>query len=322
MNQRTQTRPPANPRAAPPHRPGWESFESNLASTLPVLKDECLVISSREGNRFVQFSADPQRGLFAETVSNGFLPTPERLDDGQVTALLALGWSAPTHDPDASAPVPPPQGSPNFFRHFPSPVSAPEAARVAVRTLAEVHRLSGPEALEYRAFDGAGTPVVLPALHIAATAAAEPPRRKRTPRRRRLPFDRLKAQVLRATRTSTGLGSLEYDDDGTLPIAVGNRPGIVQPFESPHFVRVYVSLAGGVDGDEALLARMHEMNSRLSLARVIYTDGSIYLAVDFPAVPFHADHVGQAIGAIVRVVDRVARDLGIEAEGDEKGEVN
>jgi len=44
--------------AAPPAPlPAWEAFEKSLASALSVLKDEFLVVSTKVGNRFVQFNA-------------------------------------------------------------------------------------------------------------------------------------------------------------------------------------------------------------------------------------------------------------------------
>src|SRR5512137_1720067 len=113
----------------------WDVFERDLASTLSVLKDEFLILSAKVGTRFIQFNARPDEGVFCETVSNSFLDPSAKLDDAQVAALAALGWSAPTRGPDEPPPAIPPRGSPNFFREFPSPFSCPEIARFAVRTL-------------------------------------------------------------------------------------------------------------------------------------------------------------------------------------------
>jgi len=72
--------------------PGWESLERALAPALSVLKDEFLVVSTRAGNRFVQFNARPDDGVFAEAVCDAYLGPSEKLDAGQMADLLSVGW--------------------------------------------------------------------------------------------------------------------------------------------------------------------------------------------------------------------------------------
>ena len=252
MNERTVNAVPVGscPPLAP--LPGWESFEQALASALSVLKDEFLIVSTRAGNRFVQFHARPDARVFAETVCNAYLGPSEKLDAGQMADLLSMGWVAPTHAPGSLSPVLPPKGSPNHFREFPHPCSCAEIARFAVRTLAEVLRIASPAELQYRAFD---------------------------------------------------------DEGGSIEVPVGNRSGWVRPFEKPYFVRVHVQLLGDVDGDEELLGRIHEVNARLPIARVICADGSVFLGVDFPAVPFRPEHLAQAVTTLAQLADGVLGDL-------------
>jgi hypothetical protein len=313
MDEHGQNREVEGPPATSARRPGWDDFERDLAATLPLLDDECLILSARKGNRFVQFSADPRRGVRAETVSNAYLETGDRLDDGQVAALVALGWAEPTHAPGSRSPVP--HGSPNFFREFAAPCPVEEAARLAVRTLSEIHRIPAPEALEYQAFDEAGNPVVLPGLRIEPRTAPEPAPGPRPRRSGPSAFVRLQRQVLRAARRITGLEGLEYQGEGNLAVPVGGRTGTVRPYGSPSFVRVYCQLAAHVEADEDLLARMHQVNARLALARVIHADGGVFLGVDFPAAPFHADHLAQAIVGLARLADEVLEDLRLPGAG-------
>src|SRR5512136_781193 len=103
MDPRVENGSKAAPAGAPGS--GWDAFERDLAAALRLLRDECLILAAREGNRFVQFCGDPEQGLFAETVSNAFLPPGERLEEGQERALRELGWTLPTHAPDAPSPV-------------------------------------------------------------------------------------------------------------------------------------------------------------------------------------------------------------------------
>lgn len=287
--------------------PRWDAFEKALASALSVLSEESLVVSAGARNRFVQFYVCPVEGVRCETVSNAYLGPTDKLDAEQVAALLALGWAAPTHAPDAPAPESDPQGSPNFFREFPNPPACAEIARLAVRTLTEVHRIPSPDDLVYKAFDDLGHDVTLPALPIDP---APPPRAKAPPAPvQAAAFTKLRARVLAAARTGSGLGELAYGDGGALQVPIGSRTGWIRPCQRPFFVRVHLQLLAGVEGDEELVARMHEVNGRLPMARVIYQGGSVFLGVDFPAVPFRPDHLAQAIATLAHVADDVLADL-------------
>jgi T3SS (YopN, CesT) and YbjN peptide-binding chaperone 1/T3SS (YopN, CesT) and YbjN peptide-binding chaperone 3 len=290
-------------------QPEWDEFEHALAATLSVLKDEFLVLSARARRGFVQFCARTDDGVLAETVSNAFLGPGEKLDTEQLAALLALGWSVPTHAPDSANPVPPPKGSPNHFREFPSPYSCVEIAHLAVRTLTEVLRVPGPADLVYKAFDYEGHTVTLPALGIdqapARPAPAKPPARAKGP----TAFQRLRARVLAAARNASGLGSLAYADDGTLLVPVGSRMGWVRPNENPFFVRVHVHLLSGVEATEEVLSQIHELNARLPLVRVIYVGRSVFLGIDLPAVPFRPEHLTQAVSLLAQHADDVVQQL-------------
>jgi len=315
MNERTVHEVANESPAALAPLSGWEAFEQALAAALSVLADESLIVSARVGNRFVQFNACPDEGVFCESVSNAYLDPAEKLDEGQVAALLSLGWAGPTHAPDSPSPVSAPKGSPNFFREFPNPYACAEIAHFAVRTLTEVLRIPSPDDLEYKAFDDSGHGVTFPVLPIDPVQA--PPPRAKAPPKRKGPteFARLRARVLAAARDGSGLGSLEYDDDGDLQISIGSRTGWIRPCERPFYVRVHVHLLANVEADEEFLARMHEVNSRLPMARVIYKGGSAFLGVDFPAVPFRPEHLNQAVTTLARLADEVLKE--IRASGDE-----
>ena len=288
---------------------GWDAFEHALAPTLSVLKDEFLVLSTKKGNRYVQFNVCPEEGVFAEVVSNAYLDPAEKLTEEQVAALLSLGWAAPSRAPGSPSPASAPKGSPNFFREFPSPCACPDISRFAIRTLTEVLRIESPQDLEYKSFDASGHAVTLPALQIDRVAVP-PPKAKGPSKPKGLSeFARLRAKVLTAARSGSGLGSLEYDDDGTLQIPIGSRTGWIRPCGNPFYVRVHLHLLSGVQGGEEFLGRMHEVNSRLPIARVIYKGGSVFLGVDFPAMPFRAEHLTQAVVTLAQLADEVLKDI-------------
>lgn len=318
MDERSQAREEqggAGPVAAPD---GWESLEASLAAALALLADEMLILSARTGNRYVQFASSVGKGLLAETGSNAYLAEADKLDVGQLAALLGLGWSQPTHAPDASEPVA--GGSPNHFRRFRTPVPFAEAARLAVRTLVEVLRVGSPGELRYKAFDADGHTVTLPGLGLERAPARAHRPAKAPPRADRSAFARLRTRVRAAARAATGLGALDYDEEGNLQLPVGSRTGRVRPCDGPLFVRVHVHLLSGVEADEELLARMHEVNARLPMARVIHVDGSVFLGVDFPALPFRSEHLAQAVTTIARLADGVVSDLRpAEDSGEDDG---
>ncbi|MEO8541610.1 MAG: hypothetical protein ABI577_17850, partial [bacterium] len=132
----------------------WPVFESRLAEVLGALEeDQSLVISAKRGWAYVQFAAQGSFGLRAETVSNNYLPSSDRLRDDQIAALQELGWVAPTGTPREATAKQQPDGSPNFFRDFGRPVSFEAVARMAVRTLTEVHGIPHPGYFDYQAFD-------------------------------------------------------------------------------------------------------------------------------------------------------------------------
>ena len=259
-------------------------------------------MSTRTGNRFVQFHVSPDDGVFAETVSNAYLGPDEKLDVGQLAALLSLGWAAPTRAPDSPPPVDAPRGSPNHFREFPRPCSCAEVARFAVRTLTEPLRVGSPAELEYKSFDEAGHAVTLPVLPIERLPL--PPPKVKAPAKHKgsTEFDRLRAKVLAAARAGTGQGSLAYDDAGALHVPVGNRMGWIRPYERPQYVRVHIHLLSDIEGGEDFLAQVHDVNSRLPVVRVIYT-GQEHLpgsGLPRPTLPRRAPDPGRDAARPVR----------------------
>jgi hypothetical protein len=304
MNERTETPVARPPEPRPPHA-DWAVFEEALTSTLSVLKDEILVLSARTGGCYVQLHVSAASGVHAEAVSNAYLSEREKLSAEQVAALLSLGWTAPR--PGTPAPASPS----NFVREFARPFSCAEVAHLLVRTLADVHRVPAPDGLEYRAFDEPGKAVYLPALRLPRAEARPRKARPRRARRKTSPFQRLRHLVRQAARLGSGLGSLDYDDGGWLTVPVGGRTGYIQPHLNPTYVRVHLHLRSGVEADGDRLARFHAVNARLPLARLVFTDGNVYLGVDFPAVPFVPAHLHQAITALAQVADAVERDLGV-----------
>ncbi len=286
--------------SSPPKQASWERFERDLAAALAAFDREFLVLDVKGTPLYVQVHANAG-GFRCETVSNRFLPPEARLDDGAVSALGAMGWSAP---------APGSRGSPNFFRDFEAPARPADVARLLVRTLAEVHGIPGPDRLEYTAFDGEGHDALLPALGIAqhdVEAAASGTRRKS---RAHAPAARLRRRVLAELRHGTGDASLAPDADGDVGVWLGSDLfAVVRVFEQPLAVRVSCLLAEGLAQTRGLLLRLQELNATLTLERLVLVNGAVFLSVDLPAAPFRVEHLRLAAGELRRVVGAIRQRL-------------
>jgi hypothetical protein len=291
---------------AQPEARSWSLFRRNLAAVLASLEnDQPLIISSKRGNRFVQFVRDvssegvPQ--LRAEAVSNKYLSGPRRLTRKQIAALPELGWSAPTHG-DGKPAVP--HGSPNFYRDFEGRLPFGEIARIAVRTLTEVFRIAHTEDLEYRSFqDPGGKEVILPSLGISRV-------RPRAPREQT--YREARAAVLRAIREASGQNDLEMNDEGRITVQRGDVLLHVHVVETPRFVRVCTPVLRDVTLDEAVLRRLNELNQGATLVRVLASDSAIWVSADVFAHPLVPRHVVHACG----VVADLASELSVALESE------
>jgi hypothetical protein len=124
----------------------------------------------------------------------------------------------------------------------------------------------------------------------------------------------LRARLLAAARSVTGDGTLGFDGDGDIPVPLGRRIAYVKASDKPLVVRAYCQLAPRGEGDEALVRRLHEINARLALVRLVHVNGSVFAAVDFPAAPFSTAHLAASLAVLQRVADEVSPQLRGAAE--------
>jgi len=85
-----------------------------------------------------------------EAVGNAYLAPAARLTDESLASMVAMGWHAPTFQPDDESGEPT-DGSPNFFLDAARPVPYGQLAALAVRTLREIFRVGHPGLLKYMA---------------------------------------------------------------------------------------------------------------------------------------------------------------------------
>ena len=273
----------------------WPEFAGKLAQVLAAMsKDQYVVISTKQGNRYVQFargvdsSGKPE--VRAETTSNAFLAGAEKLGKRQLAMLADLGWIPPTHGKDDS---PVANGSVNHHRDFGAPLDFALITRVAMATLVHVLGIDRPALLQYRSFqEPGGVDVTLPTLGIDK----EP-----------LPahgegFVEARAEVLAAIRKASKQPTVDYDADGDIPVRYGKALLFVNVVDSPRFARVYSVVVNDVVATEALFRRLNELNERARLVRLIHANGRVWASSDVfahPLLPKHVVHACHVVGEIV-----------------------
>lgn len=150
----------------------WSPFEQKLAEALQKLEeDQFLILTVKRSNRFIQLAAQGSYGMRIETTSNSYLAKPDKLNRRQIATLIEAGWCSPTGTPAESTPENDPDGSPNFFVEFSTPVSYGAVANLTVRTLANILRVPHPGSLEYETFDADGKAI----CNAQAGTPARPP---------------------------------------------------------------------------------------------------------------------------------------------------
>lgn len=274
----------------------WPEFAHNLMEVLGALeKEQYLIISTKQGNRYVQFVKRPRRTRNApeirvEVVSNAFLTESERIANKQIAMLSDLGFRAPTH---GSGDLPVPNGSPNYHRDFQKPLDPALIARIASEALVTVLKVSRPADLEYRAFqEPGGLDVRLPRLGIdkAAISDSDDPG-----------FEEIRAAVLDAVRQESSQPTAVYDEDGDIPVGYGEALLFVRLSDTPRFARVRTLLAREVVRSEALLARLNDLNARAKLVRLLHASEGIWAVADVfgdPLLPRHVIHACHVIGEV------------------------
>lgn len=137
----------------------WANLAAGLATTLSTLGgpeevDTVLILSDRtESNSYAQFSGTAS-ALWAEVVSNEFLPAGRQLSAADEAALVAAGWTKPG------------EGLPNWWIENVDPQTAAVKVVSAIR-----HQLRiAPGNLTYESFHPeTGEAVAQPTLSVPAT---------------------------------------------------------------------------------------------------------------------------------------------------------
>ncbi len=277
----------------------WLPFAQQLAQVLSRLEeDQFLILSAKQGNRYLQFSCQGSWGMRAEVTSNHFLKNDDRLTRRELAWLRAHGWNVPTGTPKLSTPEKDPDGSPNYFIDYPSSVPVSEIVNVAIETLIHGLALPYPGALSYESFDSAGQVLEFQELGLKLFTRQEKP---------------VMEQVLTVFQSVTGIEDLTFDDDGDLAVRYGTIMVCVVQLDNR--VRLFSSLVTEVAESPVLLRKLNKINDGIHRIRVFWHDSVVYAVLDFPADPFVPAHLAGAMNEFSEVAEGLAIVLRAEFSG-------
>ena len=158
---------PATLQSAATTDEAWNSMASSLTVCLDALEeDECLVISYKRANYFVQFAGLGSFGMRMEASSNSFIEPEASLIDDQYQVMASLGWQRATELPAAPGVPDGTDGSPNFFIDVGAPVNVTALGQLAGTTLRRVYGITHPGMLQYFAFGDGPSSIRFPTLGL------------------------------------------------------------------------------------------------------------------------------------------------------------
>ena len=299
--------------AAPVHEPAklvigvesptWEEFQERLARVLGKMAvDTFLIISARspepDSGYFVQFAQGGRSGFLAEAVSNKYLSGTSALSPTQDEQMGDLGWMSPT--PGSTV-------EPNYSRQWPMPVPYDEAARLAIRTLREVHGVVATSQLSYKSFARGGHEFAQPSLGIDAEPSSKP---KGESHRAMPTTDELRALVESAVKKFLDIEDVEHDADGDIPIRMGSAMVFVRVVDGqPPLVEVFSPVVWGIAPSPELLEAVNDINMRIKFGKVVWTGRQVMAGMDLSPARISADDIGFACLQVGSIADHFDDEL-------------
>ena len=186
----------------------------------------------------------------------------------------------------------------NYNRQWPMPAPFDEIAELAVRTLREVFGVSRTSEMVYKTFAKRGKQYAQPALGIDAEVLPVP--RSRVPDAPTVAD--LKPLVEAAVMGVTGAEDVAYDEQGDIPIRMGNTVVFVRLFDGqPPVIGVFSPVLWGVTASPDLIAAINDANTQVRFGRLFWTGKEVMAAMEVSAIGVVPEDVAFAcfqIGAI------------------------
>lgn len=262
----------------------WATLRDRLTEALGVLEEgQYLILSRARGPYYVQFAMEADSLLWAEAVSDAFLPKGQKLGKAKGNALVELGWRAPAGESRGERSPRNSSGSPNYQGRFEGTERFAAAATMAVQTLRDVYGFRKPASLRYHAFEGEGTEILLPTLGLGRHAE-----------RARQAVDEVPAsleeQVLEAVSAGLGVEEARFDKNGLLTLEADGEAVFVLLLDGPPCVRLYAPVLLDVTKEAEALGLLNTLNFEGRHARFVLDEGTILAVIDLPGEPFVPDH--------------------------------
>jgi hypothetical protein len=285
----------------------WSTFSTHLEEVLAGLKeDHFLIVMTKLGNQYVQFSAQGALGMRIETTSNQFRGRTEQLSGQQMETLTRTGWKAPVNKAKPDAPDAVTDGSPNYYLDYASPLNFSEVAELAIRTLVEVLQIGSPRELRYKAFRNGGPAYSLPRLGLARERKA-----RATTWNKKSLMEKLRSAVC----AHTGIPDLAYDEDGDIALRRGVVTFHIRLVNDPPHICLHSLLLRDVKESPQVYEMMNTMNEGETLMRYLFSREQIYCTAYLPALPFSKENLAWALDNFSAVLEGAAGRLQAELGG-------
>lgn len=284
----------------------WSDFRRRLTKTIADGRPGDVVVidlaARGEGvgaDYYVQWEVCDDGTVRAEAVGNAALDPDDRLPPQPLARLAALGWLVPSAE-----------GQPNFQRQG-STAQAEELAGTVVRTLREVYNAPHPAFLTSTGFNGEEQLDLSP---LGLTTRAEPPPERAAGAEG---GGRLVDQVLAVLADGLGVPpeKLQADRDGDYPIRAGSAMVFIRVTEEAGLVTVFSPVLVDVREDDAVRARLLELQRRLPFIRLALAGDAVTATIQVMAAPLVPEHLERAIVIMTRVCDEVDEQLQREFGG-------
>jgi len=207
-----------------------------------------------------------------------------------------LGLQLPTRIPEDSDPQNDPDGSPNFYCEFPTPVDFDALAALAVNVL---NIIAVPHAgyLQYDAFSNVdGNSLSFPALGLRREIHSEDSDTN----------PNLPQLLLDTISELTGVDTWAFDNDGEIGgVHFCSVTAYVKILSDTPWIRIYAPLIENVMESPVLLTRLNELNVEYGFMHLFHQNGTIFALSDIPVSPFNVSIVAHGLGNFFQIADEI-----------------
>lgn len=303
MTRTAKKDPRASRKTAAELTGAWAILRDRIAEALGVLEaGQYLILSGAKGPYYVQFAMEEGELLWAEAVSDAFLPKGQKLRKAQVDALVKLGWRAPADERRSKKSEEESGRSPNYQGRFEGAGQLGTAATMAVESLRGVYGFRKPSSLRYHAFDDDEGEILLPTLGLGRHRERAEETVDEVPAS-------LEEQVLEAVRDSLGAEDARFDRKGFLALEADGEAVFALVLDDPPCVRLFAPVLLDVPNEGEALGLLNTLNFEGRHARFVLDEGTVLAVIDLPGEPFVPEHFVDSFMALASAASELPEGL-------------